>query len=103
LIFIQGTVISSFEETYRDYPPEAITDTLVDGHPAKLITGTVGTAYDENGQLLYGPTWKTDDPYMLTLYWEVDNRYFVVRFSSGPESGARLDASALMKIAESLQ
>ncbi|REG04747.1 hypothetical protein [Pelolinea submarina] len=103
LIITQGTVSTSFEETYRVFPPEAITDTLVDGHPAKLITGTVGTSYDENGQLLEGPTWKTDDPYMLTLYWEVDNRYFVVQFSTGPESGARLDASSLIKIAESLQ
>ena len=103
LLFAQGRIISSFEETYRVFPPEAITDTQVNGHPAKLITGTVGTSYDENGQLLEGPTWKTDDPYMLTLYWEVDNRYFVVQFSTGPESGARLDASSLIKIAESLQ
>ncbi len=102
LVITQGTVSTSFEETYRVFPKEAITDTQVDGHPAKLITGTVGTSYDEKGQLLEGPTWKTDDPYMLTLYWEVDNRYFVVQFSSGPESGARLDASSLMNIAESL-
>lgn len=103
MVFIQGKKTSSFQEIYRDYPPEAIADAQVDGHPAKLITGTMQIgSFDENGQqLLEAPTWKKD-PYMLTLYWEVDSQYFVLRFFSVPESGARLDASSLIAVAESL-
>ena len=102
LTFAQGPKGQSFEETYeKNYPQEAITDAQVNGHPAKLISGTIQMSYDENGQLLEGPTWKID-PFMLALYWEEGELNFVLRFSAGAQSGTRLDAPELIEIAESL-
>ncbi|MDK2980759.1 MAG: hypothetical protein PWQ55_1106 [Chloroflexota bacterium] len=103
LMLNQGPKGLSFEETYgQDFPAQAVTDTQVNGHPAKLISGTMQIGYDENGNLLGEPTWKTD-PYMLTLYWEVDQRSFVLQFFAGAQGGARLDAASLIEIAESLE
>ena len=103
LMFAQGSLDSTLGEAYtQDFPPQAITDTQVNGQPAKLIRGTLQTSYDENGRLVEESVWKSD-PNMLSLYWEVDQHDYILRFIAGVGSGTRLDEAALVAIAESLE
>jgi hypothetical protein len=102
LVFIQGNVDTSFMALNEDFPPEAITETQVNDSPAKLISGTMQVEFDAEGQSLGDPQW-VQEPFMLTLYWELGDRFYLLRFYAAGGSGTRIEAADLIKIAESLQ
>jgi hypothetical protein len=102
LIINQGGVITSSLDNVDDmYPPEAVEQVQVSGHPAKIIHGSIMTSMAEEGQPTPAPQWISTDG-TLTLFWETDDGLYMIQFSPTPNSGARLNNQDLIDIAESL-
>jgi hypothetical protein len=102
IMFTQGPIQNSYKEIYTQYPKEAVSDVSVNGKSAKMINGTLQVSFDASGQPVGDPVYY-DEPFTLSLYWENGDQYYTLQFSSNGESGARISAEDLIKIAESVK
>jgi hypothetical protein len=92
---------SSLDNVDGMYPPEAVEQVQVDGHPGKIIHGTIMTFMAEEGQPTQAPQWTGMDG-TITLTWEADGSVYSIQFNPTPNSGARMNNQDLIDIAESL-
>jgi hypothetical protein len=102
MVISQGENQGSFANAYADYPAEAVQDVLVNGQPAKLVSGSLQVSFDQNGQQQGEPVWK-QTPFALSLYWEDAGCLMTIGFHAGAESGARISQEDIITIAESMQ
>jgi hypothetical protein len=102
MIISQSENQGSFANAYVDFPAEALQDVLVNGQPAKLVSGSLEVSFDQNGQQQGEPVWK-QTPFALSLYWEDAGCLMMIGFHAGAKSGARINSQDLIAIAESMQ
>jgi hypothetical protein len=93
---------ASMAERYVNYPPEVIHDVSVNGIPAKLVYGTYGIGFDENGNQTNFGTY-SNDPFTVTLSWQDEESVYFLNFSASMSSGTRISDEDMIQIAESVK
>jgi hypothetical protein len=87
---------------YAGYPPEALEHLTINDQPAVAAKGYMFSINDANGHYQNKLEWR-EDPFTYSLSWETKDRYFMVQFSAGYQSGARISREDMIAIAESIK
>ena len=87
---------------YAGYPPQALEQLTINNQPAVAAKGYLFSINDANGHWQDKLEWR-EDPFSYSLSWEAKDRYFMVWFSAGYQSGARISREDMIAIAESIK